>query len=105
MFHEHVSHVFKHNKPNTCTSMVHTHDLITSTHNIHMLQLLQGHVSSKDAHEMVMLMVMPCYDHAQMMHRCKAKHQRCYSDFVNLEIYPLSLSEVLIGVEFAYVCS
>jgi hypothetical protein len=37
-----------------------------------MLQLLQGHVSSKDAHEMMMLMVMPCYDHAQIMHRCKA---------------------------------
>jgi hypothetical protein len=37
-----------------------------------MLQLLQGHVSSKDAHEMMMLMVMPCYDHAQMMYGCKA---------------------------------
>jgi hypothetical protein len=37
-----------------------------------MLQLLQGHVSSKDAHEMMMLMVMPCYDHAQMMLKCKA---------------------------------
>jgi hypothetical protein len=37
-----------------------------------MLQLLQGHVSSKDAHEMMMFMVMPCYDHAQMMPKCKA---------------------------------
>jgi hypothetical protein len=37
-----------------------------------MLQMLQGHVSSKDAHEMMMLMVMPCYDHAQMMPKCKA---------------------------------
>jgi hypothetical protein len=37
-----------------------------------MLQLLQGHVSSKDAHEMMMLMVMPCYDHAQLMPKCKA---------------------------------
>jgi hypothetical protein len=72
MFYEHVSHVFKHNKTNTCTSMGHTHDLITSTHNIHMLQMLQGHVSSKDAHEMMMLMVMPCYNHAQMMLKCKA---------------------------------
>jgi hypothetical protein len=52
--------------------MGHTHDLITSTHNIHMLQMLQGHVSSKDAHEMMMLMVMLCYDHAQMMLKCKA---------------------------------
>jgi hypothetical protein len=34
--------------------------------------MLQGHVSSKDAHEMMMLMVMPCYDHAQMMPKCKA---------------------------------
>jgi hypothetical protein len=75
MFHEHVSHVFQHNKPNTCTSMVHTHDLVTSTHSIYMLQ---GHVSSKDAHEMMMLRVMPCYDHAQMMHRCKEKHLGCY---------------------------
>jgi hypothetical protein len=37
-----------------------------------MLQLLQGHVSRKDAHEKMMLMVMPCYYNAQMMHRCKA---------------------------------
>jgi hypothetical protein len=37
-----------------------------------MLQMLQGHVSSKDAHEMLMLMVMPCYDHAQIMLKCKA---------------------------------
>jgi hypothetical protein len=72
MFQEHVLHVFKHNKPSTCTSMGHTHDLITSTHNIHMLQMWQGHVSNKDAHEMMMLMVMPCYDHAQMMPRRKA---------------------------------
>jgi hypothetical protein len=34
--------------------------------------MLQGHVSSKDAHAMMMLMVMPCYDHAQMMLKCKA---------------------------------
>jgi hypothetical protein len=34
--------------------------------------MLQGHVSSKDAHEMMMLMVMPCHDHAQMMLKCKA---------------------------------
>jgi hypothetical protein len=34
--------------------------------------MLQGHVSSKDAHEMMMLMVMPCHDHAQMMLTCKA---------------------------------
>jgi hypothetical protein len=34
--------------------------------------MLQGHVSSKDAYEMMMLMVMPCYDHAQMMLKCKA---------------------------------
>jgi hypothetical protein len=61
-------------------SMVHTHDLITSTHSIHRLQLFQGQVSSKDAHEMMMLMVMPCYDHAQMMHRCKAKYLGCYRD-------------------------
>jgi hypothetical protein len=27
--------------------------------------------SSIDAHEMMMLMVMPCYDHAQMMLKCK----------------------------------
>jgi len=34
--------------------------------------MLQGHVSSKDAHAMMMLMVMPWYDHAQMMPKCKA---------------------------------
>jgi hypothetical protein len=51
--------------------MVHTPYLITSTHSTH-VQLLQGHVSSKDAHEMMMFMVMPCYDHAQMMPKCKA---------------------------------
>jgi hypothetical protein len=34
--------------------------------------MLQGHVSSKDAHEMMMLMVMSCHDHAQMMPKCKA---------------------------------
>jgi hypothetical protein len=34
--------------------------------------MLQGHVSSKDAHEMMMLMVMPCHDHAQLMLICKA---------------------------------
>jgi hypothetical protein len=30
--------------------------------------MLQGHVSSKDAHEMMMLMVMSCHDHALRMH-------------------------------------
>jgi hypothetical protein len=34
--------------------------------------MLQGHVLSKDAHEMMMLMVMPCHDHAQMMLKYKA---------------------------------
>jgi hypothetical protein len=34
--------------------------------------MLQGHVSSKDAHEMMMFMVIPCYDHAQLMLKCKA---------------------------------
>jgi hypothetical protein len=34
--------------------------------------MLQGHVSSKDAHEMMMFMVMPCYDHAQIMLKYKA---------------------------------
>jgi hypothetical protein len=37
-----------------------------------MLQMLQDRVSSKDAHEMMMLMVKPCHDHAQMMLKCKA---------------------------------
>jgi hypothetical protein len=34
--------------------------------------MLQGHVSSKDAHEMMMIMVMPCHDHAQLMLICLA---------------------------------
>jgi hypothetical protein len=86
-----VSCVSKQYKPNTCTSMAHTHDLVTSTHSIHMLQLLQGHVSIKDAHEMMMLIVMPCYDHAQMMHRCKAKHLGCYIG-TSSKLFPHSLS-------------
>jgi hypothetical protein len=36
--------------------------------------MLQGHVSSKDAHEMMMLMVMPCSNDAQM----QGKHLGCY---------------------------
>jgi hypothetical protein len=34
--------------------------------------VLQSHVFKQDAHEMMMLMLMPCYDHAQMMPKCKA---------------------------------
>jgi hypothetical protein len=49
-----------------------THLILSLAHIVDMLQLLQGHVSSKDAHEMMMFMVMPCYDHAQMMPKCKA---------------------------------
>jgi hypothetical protein len=30
---------------------------------------LQGHVSNKDAHEMMMLRSMPCYTYAQMQAR------------------------------------
>jgi hypothetical protein len=57
-----------------------THVLAWATHMISSLapithiccKMLQGHVSNKDAHEMMMFMVMPCHDHAQLMLICKA---------------------------------
>jgi hypothetical protein len=53
--------------------------------------MLQGHVSSKDAHEMMMLMVMPCYDHAQMMLKCKA-------NTLGVTEYPFSLFRVIVSI-------
>jgi hypothetical protein len=43
-------------------------------------KLLQCPISSKDAHEMMTLMVMPCYDQAQMMHQMQGKHLGCYNE-------------------------
>jgi hypothetical protein len=85
MFQEHISHVFKHSKLSTCTSMVQIHDTITGTHNIH-VAILQGHVSSKDAHEMTMLMVMSCHDHAQMMLKCKANTRGVTVMYLNVNV-------------------
>jgi hypothetical protein len=55
-----------------------THLIIPLSHIAHicydcltwLLQLLQGPLSNKDAHEMMMLMSVPCYTYAQM----QAKH-------------------------------
>jgi hypothetical protein len=59
--------------------MAHTYGHITSTHSLLMLQLFNLIVAcvakscfKQDAHEMMMLMLMSCYDHAQKMPKCKA---------------------------------
>jgi hypothetical protein len=89
MFHEHVLHVFKHNKTNTCTSMDYTHDLITSTHNTHMLQNVtmscfkQRCTWNDDAYGNVM--PWPCSTDANM----QGKHLGCYIPNINKCIWKL----------------